>query len=160
MSYVWHPNFPKRTLDAEACAAVIGDMVNGGKPLDYDALIRKARSPKSPLHDGFTWDDTEAAGQWRRHEARRLVQFLYVTDDAGELHHRAFLSIQAIESEDDEQSQARIWVRTDAAIENRQLREAVLRTALGELDALRRKYGHLKELAAVFDAAEKVKSGR
>ena len=44
-----------------------------GKLLPEDVL-NAARDPKSPLHDHFTWDETEAAHKHNLHEARQLIR--------------------------------------------------------------------------------------
>ena len=36
-------------------------------------IVNEARSPESPLHDCFTWDNTKAAEKWRREEAQSLI---------------------------------------------------------------------------------------
>lgn len=160
MKYVFHPRYIHgRKLDANACASVIGKIINGGKPVEYDEVIKKASRPTSPLHDAFTWDDGEAATMWRHEEAKQLFRFLYVATDTGEASHRAFLSLRGVESSDeadDEPERRRIWVRTDAAIQDRALRDAVLATALAELESFRRKYAHLTELSEVFAAADRL----
>lgn len=40
------------------------------KPLD---IIQDARSPKSPLHSFFDWNDDSAAEKWRLHQARMML---------------------------------------------------------------------------------------
>lgn len=50
----------------------------GGGRLTPDAVLQDARSPKSPLHDQFTWDDSEAATQWRLQQARELIRSVRV----------------------------------------------------------------------------------
>ena len=37
--------------------------------------------PKSELHKCFTWDDTKAANEWRKFEARQVVRLLVFEDD-------------------------------------------------------------------------------
>jgi hypothetical protein len=46
----------------------------GGGVLNPAAVVESARAEDSPLHDRFTWDDTEAAHQYRLEEARRLIR--------------------------------------------------------------------------------------
>ena len=55
---------------------------HGGK-LTPEAVVKQARSAKSALHDMFTWDDSEAAEQFRLLEARSLIRRVVVRiDDA------------------------------------------------------------------------------
>lgn len=50
----------------------------GGGRLTPDAVVADARSKSSPLHGCFTWDDSEAAKQWRLQEARELIRSVRV----------------------------------------------------------------------------------
>lgn len=40
------------------------EMENDGR-LTPAEVLEEARNPESPLHDQFTWDDTEAAEKYR-----------------------------------------------------------------------------------------------
>jgi hypothetical protein len=51
--------------------------LNGGR-ITPDAVVRDAKDIKSPLHDQFTWDDAEAAQQWRLEQARQLIRSVRV----------------------------------------------------------------------------------
>lgn len=42
--------------------------------LAVNAVIEEAKSPKSPLHGYFTWDDKVAGVKWREEEARVLIR--------------------------------------------------------------------------------------
>lgn len=42
-------------------------------------VVKSARRKKSSLHDYFTWDDTEAAKEYRIYQARQLMGALEVT---------------------------------------------------------------------------------
>lgn len=39
-----------------------------------DDVLASARTPKSPLHKFFEWDDSRAGEQWRRHQALNMIQ--------------------------------------------------------------------------------------
>jgi hypothetical protein len=40
-------------------------------------VLEEATDPDHPLHDRFTWDDTEAADRWRVHEASTLLRVTF-----------------------------------------------------------------------------------
>ena len=46
--------------------------------LTPESVVEDARSAKSPLHDHFTWDDSEASAKWRLEEARQLIRSVRV----------------------------------------------------------------------------------
>jgi hypothetical protein len=41
--------------------------------LTPDAVVDAASKKNHPLHDEFNWDDTEAAHNWRKQQARQLI---------------------------------------------------------------------------------------
>ncbi len=51
---------------------------NPDKLLVADEVVSTAAHPDHPLHKCFTWDDTEAAHQWRITEARALIRKITV----------------------------------------------------------------------------------
>lgn len=46
--------------------------------LTAENVVKDARDPKSPLHDYFDWNDTDAAHQWRLSQARELIRSVKV----------------------------------------------------------------------------------
>ena len=66
---------------------------NGGV-LMIDDVLEEAKDEGSILHRHFEWDDTEAAIQYRRDQARTLIQKCRITVLAEEpTHVRAFVSL-------------------------------------------------------------------
>jgi hypothetical protein len=66
---------------------------NGGL-LKVDMVVDAARNPRSPLHSHFEWDDTVAAEQYRREQARYLIQKCNITIESREaVVVRAFVSL-------------------------------------------------------------------
>lgn len=119
--------------------------------LDPVAVVEAARDKTSPLHDCFTWDNSEAAHQFRLIEARKLIQ----------------VHVEMLPGSSDSSP---VWVSltTDrnagggyrplvSILSNADQRAMLLSDALRDLEYFRKKYGMLKELAAVFAAAKKVK---
>jgi hypothetical protein len=51
--------------------------LNGGR-ITPDAVLQDAKGKNSPLHDQFTWDNSEAAEQWRLSQARELIRSIRV----------------------------------------------------------------------------------
>jgi hypothetical protein len=122
-----------------------------GNKLDPVAVVEAARDKTSPLHDCFTWDNSEAAHQFRLIEARKLIQ----------------VHVEMLPGSSDSSP---VWVSltTDrnagggyrplvSILSNADQRAMLLSDALRDLEYFRKKYGMLKELAAVFAAAKKVK---
>lgn len=136
----------------EANAAVVAELARIAA--ENDGLLRPsdvvdaARDKRSVLHGSFTWDDTEAAEQYRLWQARQLIRCSVVVEPRTETTVRAFVSLTQDRSEDGGgyRETVRVMARTDT-------RAALLADALAELDVFQRKYAALTEMAEVFAAA-------
>lgn len=66
---------------------------NGGV-LKVEDVLSEARDESSPLHKHFEWDDSEAAEQYRRQQARSLIQKCKITlIESQPVEIRAFVSL-------------------------------------------------------------------
>ena len=80
-----------------------------GKRLTPELVVRDARSPSSPLHGCFEWDDSAAAEAWREQQARTLMRSVvyqvqtetrvvetvqYVRDPKCETHEPGYVSVE------------------------------------------------------------------
>lgn len=126
--------------------------------LERDGLIKPsdvvafAASPKTSLHACFTWDDTEAAKQWRLEQARGLIRcYVVVADapDSGPV--RAFVSLRS-----DRKTEGGGYRRIVDVMSNEQLHAQLMRDALTDLRAAQKRYAQLQELAGVFEAVDRV----
>ena len=90
MKYVWASAYGViNTKEVEA--DTVGQRLDSlreeiGEALNPDDVVSDAKPEGSPLHDLFEWDDTEAAGHWRKHQARFVLHSLriVVPDDSME----------------------------------------------------------------------------
>jgi hypothetical protein len=120
-------------------------------PLTAANIVVRARSPKSPLHGWFTWDDKEAASLYREREARNLlagISFVCSSDPDAEPEPIRFFA--ALSAGEDEEAGVSYFpmsiVRVDA-----DLTAQLLANAARELAWFRRKYRRLKELETIVD---------
>jgi len=118
-------------------------------------LVNDAQPKQSPMHDCFEWDDTAAGEQYRLHQAGEMCRVVVVirpelqTDpDGPPIEVRQTISIKHPEKE----SPARCYVLVSQLMKTPAGREVALADALRELNACKRKYAYLKELAGVFEA--------
>ena len=59
-----------------------------------EAVLDEAKDPKSILHKHFQWDDDKAAENYRKYQARQLIQKCTVTiEKAPDVSIRAFVSL-------------------------------------------------------------------
>jgi len=119
-----------------------------------EEVVRAAQSPRSPLHELFTWDDTEAARRHRLEEARQLIRVTVTLIPGTDQEVRAYVSL----SEDRPQGvKGQItggggYRATAEVMSDEQLRAILLADAQREMRAFQNKYARLSELALVFDA--------
>lgn len=129
---------------------------HGGR-IGPHTLLEEARDPSSPFHDYFTWDDDEAAEQYR------LIQ-------AGQLIRRWKGSVIRIDSEQKvvkvesvRRVQSPISQRTkggdsyetvEQIMADPTKREDMVRTVLKELSAYRKRYAQLLALADIWRAID------
>lgn len=123
------------------------------------AIVDVARNPRSPLHSYFTWDDGEAAEKYREIQASRLIRFEYTTT-AGSSREQRTIRFRTYWPTKTEETRSGGYRPTVEIMTDESRRAALLLEALGALNALRTKYGHLQELARVFDELERVRRGR
>jgi hypothetical protein len=111
-----------------------------------------AKNPKTILHSCFTWDDTEAAQQWRLHQARMIIRVVVnvISTEDDEKEYRMFVSLRA-------DRQAGIGYRPLISIlGDEELKVQMLEEAHEEMQLFKEKYKDLKELTEVFVAMDKV----
>jgi hypothetical protein len=126
---------------------------NGGL-LTPAAVVERAENPKSALHGAFEWDDTEAARKYRLEQARQLIRVTVevIRTPTEETKVTAFFALRGDRYEEGGYRHMPTLVKTQAG------REAILATALWELEAFRDKYAQLTEIAHVFSAIRKART--
>jgi hypothetical protein len=115
-------------------------------------VVDDARKPSSPLHDAFTWDDTEAADQYRLVQARYLIRHIVVVISEKNEPERTIRALVSIRGEDDNGSTS--YVAIDDAMRSKNLRAQVLQKAYDELIAWAERYRRLQEFAAVIEVID------
>lgn len=136
-------NFKAATEEVKRLIREYGGVITAAQ------LVECAKDEKSPLHPYFTWNDTEAAEKCRILEARDLLRCVIevIPNGSGVGYTRVTTHL----STDKEGYRCVADVLTDE-----QLTEIMLNDALSELQAFKRKYTRLNQLAGVFEAIDKV----
>jgi len=120
--------------------------------LTPETVVKEARNIKSPLHECFEWDDGMAAGYWRIHQARQILNhFLIVKKVNGEDREiKAFFNVNI---EDSTNGKSR-YMTVFSIAESADFRGQVLKGALEEIKSWRQRYDEYKELGLIFGAIE------
>lgn len=136
-------------------AKVIGGFLAkkfGEEPVTPEQVVASARSSKSPIHGYFEWDDTVAAGAYRRVQARDYlgaIQVVYRDERAGERVTRAYHNVVVSVGEERERAyvpQQVVWQKPDMAAQ-------VLAQAAREQEQWAKRYAQYAELADEVRAA-------
>jgi len=125
--------------------------------LSPDKIVAAASSPKNPLHVLFTWDDTKAAKEFRKDEARLLARSVIVTfKESPKIPVRAYHIVTIKESERKASESVRVYNSTEDILADPTLRAELLSQALRELVAYQKRFRGLQELVPIFRALDEV----
>lgn len=112
--------------------------------LTPESLLEANKAEEAPLHNEFEWDDTEAAHKYRLGQARHIIQCL-ITIPEGAAEEtapvRAFFVTEKTSK----------YEHIDVILHNEDKRAIMLRQAIAELNAFKKKYAELAELTALFE---------
>lgn len=150
MTYQWRPATQVR-VNAQVAGEQM-ERLSETVGLSPQTLLDANRSPDAPLHGEFEWNNEIAAEKYRLTQASYLIRSISVqkSDDWKDGTVRAFFKVY-----DDEPEYRSIT----AIFDDLQSRDALLRRALRELMAFKKKYESLSELSCVFEALEEVVVG-
>lgn len=153
--YKWRPASRFTRLDPQSVGEELERIrVSHGIHVTAEQIVESASDPMSPIHKAFPWDDARAAHEHRLETARSLlrsietVRVVIIGGEPKEIRVGGFKSTPA------KKPNARQYTTTEYAMGDPELRAHVLRQALQELAAFRRKYAELSELAIVFAAID------
>lgn len=139
----------------EAAVAELHAIAETKGLLTAEAVLDAARNKASALHPLFTWDTKRAAELRRLDEARAIIMSVKVRFEVDpakpSMNVRAFVSLAS------DRVAGGGYRPIKLVMEDPRQREQLLRTAIEELSALRKRYEHLQELAKVFAELEEVK---
>ena len=118
------------------------------------SVVDAARDEKSPLHGAFEWDDTEAAQKYRLLQAQSLIRSFKVEIERNGQAYTVpvFVGVSTDRTGDKADNPYRML---EQVAENPDLMAVAVRDALDQLEALRKRYAHLQELADVWAAVDK-----
>ena len=148
MVYEWKDGTRKSRLNAQKVGERLSTIHSKHGIVTAALVVNDAQKKNSPLHNGFEWDDQEAAEAYRLHQARNIINAIVVshpTSEGDERMIRAFVHLGA-DYED-----------IELVLNIAEKRDALLAQAFVELETARRKYEHLDELTAVFAALHKAR---
>lgn len=130
----------------KADAQKVADEIGNDK-ITPQEMIEKARNEQSELHKCFEWNDTVAAEKYRLQQARTVLSMLVFKPKTEEEQPVRIFSLTTEKST--YQPTKQFLVQADEY-------QDLLKRALVELEAFKRKYRTLNELEEVFKAIEEL----
>lgn len=135
----------RRRAELDALVAAHGGSISPSQVVEF------ARDPNTALHTVFEWDDTVAAQRFREvqaaHYIRAVVKTLPTRNDRV-LEVRAFVALTP--------DRGTVSFRpVESVLDDPVRRAQLVADAFAELNAVRQKYSHLTELAAVWAAMDR-----
>lgn len=121
--------------------------------LQPESVVEYAKSPKTALHGKFTWDDNQAAHQYRLWQARELIAVAVLVLPSTGKSYRAFVSL-----EDDRVRKGGGYRSLVTVLSNSVLRRKFLEEAIAEFERWQEKYKSLRELSPIFVAEDEVRA--
>jgi len=143
MIYQW--KLPLYKIDAQTAGEELERITQARHSLTPDAVVDESRSEDAVLHNCFEWNNESAAERYRETQAQELIRnIVTVTVNDEEITEpvRAFVSIQ------NDYKPVSVVVRT------KEYSDEMYRKALRDLQAYKRKYAGLEQLAEVFKAID------
>lgn len=150
MNYVWSEH--SLPIPAQQVGETLERILQTEGVITARRVVEEARPEDSPLHPIFEWDDSVAAEDFRRNQARNLVRSLRVvikqdhTETPKEI--LAFVRVHQVRGGG--------YIPTVKAMSEPDSRQQVLTDALRSLQAWRRRYDHLRELETIFAVVDRL----
>jgi len=140
---VTYPLTPLRRAELDALVQRSGDSVTPA------AIVEFASDPATALHGLFEWDDEKAGPKYREQQAQAYLRLVVrvIPVDGQDRAVRAYVSLSSDRG-------TNIYRPILTVLSDQTKRAELVEDALRGLQALRTKYGHLQELAQVWNAAE------
>lgn len=119
-----------------------------------EEVVEAARKKNSPLHRHFTWDEGEAARQWRIVEARSLIRHIkqFEAEDGQETPLPKYVSLYP-----DRARKGGGYRETNEVVKNQELLAELEQTARRDVNGVLRRYEMLKAFCARVRAAMETK---
>ena len=149
VQYAWREG-TRAKIDAQIAGEVIVRLAGKDESTAAEEIVKAARSPSSPLHPAFVWDDATAAEEFRLLQARNIINAIRMVDPETGALVRVFVHI------DSDEIPEPAYMTVSVVMSNPSLRDHALEAALRDLRAWRQRYADLKELAEVFVVVDKL----
>lgn len=150
----------RRGFNFKVPAQVVGDTIeelSKHGAVTSQALLEVSRPEDAPTHNLFEWDDSVAAERYRLQQATVAINSIEITivdeSNGTAVQQAAFVNIV-----EKRVAKAGAFMPIEVAMSDDLMRDTMLRNAMNELKAFRKKYEQLSELTAIFDQIKKIEA--
>ena len=145
MIYQW--GAIKYKVDAQVAGEEVARIASV-KPLTAEAIVDASKAEDAPLNPIFEWDNEKASHEWRKQQARVMLGNLVTVqiDDTSVEATRAYINVSRSDGE---------YVGMDIVVRTPSLSENMVRQALADLNAYRKKYETVTAIKLHFDKLDK-----
>jgi hypothetical protein len=137
--------------------------IETAKGLTAERLLEEASKKSSPLHDLFEWDDSEAGHLYRLQQARVVINEVKVIIESNEYY--AFENVKIAvpnaitgsSETDDEIVTERVYKPIVEILNNKELRQQIINSALRQHEYWEKQNEKYVELSPIVKTAKKVR---
>lgn len=144
MAITWSYNLFKANAEL-----VYSDIENIEEKTPQNLVDYAEEHPECELYKCFTWDDTKAANEYRKTEARQVLRLLVYKEDPKE-EDEPPVQIRVMQNVNQEYKPVREIVR------NNDEYKTLLKRAKAELASFRERYKQIAELETVIEAIDMI----
>lgn len=123
--------------------------------LTPESIVNTARDISNPLHECFEWEDSLAAENWRKQQARILINVIKVKVKGISVSAFESVNVMRINVEGTEEHHKE-YVDVHTVMSNQGYSEQLIMHALKEIGYWREKHKNLSQLLPIFESIEKV----
>lgn len=145
MVYQWKAG-SHRSGSAQAAGEVCAELESRGC-LNAQTLVDVSRPASAPTHGMFEWNDSVAAEEFRKYQARLIIRSIVVVEENSKTkeQRKVFYNIS---------TEGGTYTHINTIIRQKDRYDQLLADALAEIHAFKRKYRELVELNTLFDAID------
>lgn len=154
-SYHQHPKFTfkpgsrvKGGVDAQTIGEALSQIEKEEGGVTPESVVDAARPEDAPMHPCFTWDDSVAAEEYRKSEARNLVRVIQVEVQEREPAVTAFVNVQMVDPGANTGSTA--YVSGEKVAKDVGMFDHAWRAAKGRVDSAQRSLEELERMVSAY----------
>ena len=153
-SIKWKQNVPTKGIEAEKAHKALEAIREKHNGLTDDVVVKSASPKNHVLHNWFEWDDSVAAVEHRRAQARLLIRSLEVVyTETPDLKTRVYEVEHKSRPKDENRT---VYTTTEEVLSKPESRDRLIAEAIKSAMQFRRRFKMLHELDSLMSEIDKV----